>query len=133
MLLVHKVAKDIQNPPPEGYNNLPLSEKLYFQKSSLPAITHVDYSARIQTIHEDTNPRFYHLAQSFKKLTGVGVLVNTSFNVRGEPIVCTAEDAYRCFMRTEMDILVVEDYIFFKEEQPVFDEKDNWKEEFVLD
>ena len=133
MLLVQSVAKDIQNLAPTGYEKLPLAEKLYFEKSSLPAITHVDYSARIQTIHQGTNPRFYGLAQSFKKLTGVGVLVNTSFNVRGEPIVCTAEDAYRCFMRTEMDILVIEDYIFYKGEQPEFAEKDNWKEQFVLD
>jgi carbamoyltransferase len=92
-------------------------EKLYVMRSDIPAITHVDYSARVQTVHSDTNPRFHRLLETFKSLTGCGVLVNTSFNVRDEPIVCTPEDAYRCFMGTEMDMLVLENIVLCKEEQ----------------
>src|SRR5678815_1654310 len=83
-------------------------------RSDIPAVTHVDYSARIQTVHQDTNPRYYALLKEFERRTGCGVLVNTSFNVRGEPIVCSPEDAYRCFMRTEMDYLVLENLLFDK-------------------
>jgi len=108
-------------------------ELLKIQRSLLPAITHVDYSARIQTVHEDTNPRFYHLIKEFKKQTDCSVLINTSFNVRGEPIVCTPEDAYRCFMRTEMDYLVIENIVFDKKSQPSFEDQKNWQEEFALD
>lgn len=133
MLLVHPVKETRRLPLPENYNELPLREKLYHLRSNLPSITHIDFSARIQTVHHETNPRFYDLLQAFKTLTGCGVLVNTSFNVRGEPIVCTAEDAYRCFMRTDMDYLVINDYLFTKTNQPAWQEKDNWKEEFVLD
>jgi len=133
MLLVHPVAESRRNPLPEGYHAADVREKLYYLRSDLPSITHIDYSARIQTVHRDTNPRYYDLISAFKKLTGYGVVVNTSFNVRGEPIVHTPEDAYRCFMRTEMDYLVVGDYLFAKHEQPNWQEKDNWKEEFVLD
>ena len=84
-------------------------------------------------MHESTNPGYHKLISEFKKLTGCGVIINTSFNVRGEPIVCTPEDAYRCFMRTEMDSLAIADHLFLKEEQPEWVEKDNWKQEFVLD
>ena len=91
-------------------------EKLNIKRSSIPAITHVDYSARIQTVHKQTNSRYYELIQEFKKITNCPVLVNTSFNV-GEPIVCSVEDAFNCFMGTNLDILVVEDYILFKEQQ----------------
>ena len=133
MLLVHPVAENRRNPVPANYNAMDLREKLYFERSDLPSITHIDYSARIQTVHHDTNPRYYELINSFKKLTGYAVVVNTSFNVRGEPIVCTPNDAYRCFMRTEMDYLVVGNYIFDKKKQPELMEKDNWQEEFVLD
>jgi len=108
-------------------------EKLNVPRSEIPAVTHVDYSARIQTVHEETNPRFYHLLDEFEKLTGCPVSVNTSFNVRGEPIVCTPEDAYRCFMRTEMDYLVLENAILYKKDQPKWDEQSNWQEEFELD
>ena len=107
--------------------------KLKIPRSDLPAITHVDYSARVQTVTEDTNPRFHSLLTAFKAQTGCSVLVNTSFNVRGEPIVCTPTDAYRCFMRTEMDYLVIENYVLSKEEQPKWQEKDNWRETFELD
>ena len=133
MLLVHPVAQKRRTPVPANYASFPLREKLYYQRSDLPSITHIDYSARIQTVHKDTNPRYYELIDSFKKLTGYGVIVNTSFNVRGEPIVCTPDDAYRCFMRTEMDYLAVGNYLFDKRKQPEWQEKDNWKEEFVLD
>jgi carbamoyltransferase len=103
------------------------------QRSVLPAITHVDNSARIQTVDFQTNPRFYKLLQAFKAKTGYGVLVNTSFNVRGEPIVCSPKDAYTCFMRTEMDVLVLEDFILFKTDQPAFADNKNWMNEFQLD
>ncbi|GGH45529.1 carbamoyltransferase [Dyadobacter endophyticus] len=133
MLLVHPVAENRRKPVPANYGSLDLREKLYFERSDLPSITHIDYSARIQTVHKDTNPRYYDLIDAFKALTGYAVIVNTSFNVRGEPIVCTPNDAYRCFMRTEMDYLVVGNYIFDKKQQSEWLEKDNWKEEFVLD
>lgn len=108
-------------------------DKLNIPRSEIPAITHVDYSARIQTIHPETNPRFYALIEQFEQNTGCPVLVNTSFNVRGEPIVYTPEDAYRCFMRTEMDCLVLENCILLKTDQPNWEEKSNWQEEFELD
>lgn len=108
-------------------------EKLNIKRSELPAITHVDYSARVQTIHADTNPRYHQLLKSFKDKTGCSVLVNTSFNVRGEPIVCTPSDAYRCFMRTEMDYLVIENHFMEKAKQPHREKDDSWKEEFELD
>jgi len=133
MLLVHPVAESRRKPVPANYNAMDLREKLYFERSDLPSITHIDYSARIQTVHKETNPRYYELINSFKNLTGYAVVVNTSFNVRGEPIVNTPNDAYRCFMRTEMDYLVVGNYIFDKKKQPEWMEKDNWQEEFVLD
>ena len=93
-------------------------DKLNVPRSSIPAITHVDYSARLQTVHEDTNPRYYKLISKFNELTGCPIVVNTSFNVRGEPIVCTPEDAFRCFMGTGLDVLVIGDYILYKHEQP---------------
>ncbi|WP_138483356.1 carbamoyltransferase family protein [Dyadobacter bucti] len=133
MLLVHPVTAERRKVVPENYGSMDLREKLYFERSDLPSITHIDYSARIQTVHKETNSRYYELISSFKALTGYGVVVNTSFNVRGEPIVCTPNDAYRCFMRTEMDYLVVGNYIFDKKKQPEWLEKDGWKEEFVLD
>ncbi|MBN8825806.1 MULTISPECIES: carbamoyltransferase [unclassified Spirosoma] len=133
MLLVHPVAQKRRTPVPADYASFPLREKLYYQRSDLPSITHIDYSARIQTVHKDTNPRYYQLIDAFKQLTGYGVIVNTSFNVRGEPIVSTPDDAYRCFMRTEMDYLVVGNYLFDKRQQPEWQDTDNWKEEFVLD
>jgi carbamoyltransferase len=102
-------------------------------RSQIPAITHVDYSARVQTVHARTNPKFHALLESFRERTGCSVLVNTSFNVRGEPIVCTPEDAWRCFMRTEMDVLVVENFILFKDKQPAREKDDAWKDEFALD
>ncbi|HIO67260.1 MAG TPA: hypothetical protein EYN41_02900, partial [Flavobacteriales bacterium] len=120
-------------PLPEGYKELSINDKLYFNRSDIPSITHIDFSARIQTVHKDTNYKYWMLINEFEKLTGYGLIVNTSFNVRGEPIVCTPEDAYRCLMRTEMDFLVMGNYFFSKSDQPEWLEKDNWQEEFVLD
>ena len=133
MLLVAPVQEKRLNEVPENYNSLPLYERLYHLRSDVPAITHVDFSARIQSVSKKTNPRYWQLIDTFRQKTGFGVIVNTSFNVRGEPIVCTPDDAYRCFMRTEMDFLVVGDYFFVKTDQPNWDNKDNWKEEFKLD
>ena len=103
------------------------------ERSDIPAITHVDYSARIQTVDEERNPFYYRVIKAFEKLTGCGVIVNTSFNVRGEPIVCTPKEAYECFMRTNMDILVLERFILKKEEQPRFVEDEDWREKYELD
>jgi carbamoyltransferase len=108
-------------------------DKLNVKRSQIPAVTHIDYSARIQTVHADTNPRYYKLLQAFNDRTGCGVLVNTSFNVRGEPIVGSPGDAYRCFMRTEMDYLVVENFLLAKVDQPKVAQDESWKEEFALD
>lgn len=115
MLLVAPLKEHLRKPlPDETSENVSLFEKLYHLRSTIPAVTHVDFSARIHTVHKRTNKRFWMLLQAFKKLTDIGMLINTSFNVRGEPIVCTPEEAYRCFMRTEMDYLVMEDYLFYK-------------------
>jgi carbamoyltransferase len=133
MLLVQPVAESHRKSLPENYFERNLRDKLYYERSDIPAITHIDFSARIQTVHQETNPRYYDLIKAFKDITGYGLLVNTSFNVRGEPIVCTPEDAYRCFMRTEMDFLVIGNYLFDKKQQPNWANTDNWKEEFVLD
>ena len=107
--------------------------KLNVAKSDLPAITHVDYSARIQTVEGASHPRFHKLLSAFKQKTGCSVLVNTSFNVRGEPIVGTPADAYACFMRTDMDALVVGDVVMLKEEQPKWQEREDWLTKFELD
>ncbi len=133
MLLVAPVQEKRMAPLPGNYFELPLMDRLYIQRSDMPAITHIDFSARVQSVHKETNPRYWTLLKKMEERTGYGVVVNTSFNVRGEPIVCTPEDAYRCFMRTEMDFLVVGDYLFEKTAQPEWDKKDNWKEEFLLD
>ncbi len=133
MLIVAPVATPHQTPMTESQKQLFGIEKLNIARSTLPAVTHVDYSARVQTVHKETNPKFYELLQAFKNRTGCGVLVNTSFNVRGEPIVCTTEDAYRCFMRTEMDYLVVENFLLSKQAQPSIRQDLSWQKEFELD
>ncbi|MBL7777615.1 MAG: carbamoyltransferase [Chitinophagales bacterium] len=133
MLIVAPVKKLHRKTVPDSYHQLPMMERLYTLRSDLPAITHVDFSARVQTIHPETNPRYYQLLKSFKQLTGYGLLVNTSFNVRGEPPVCTPDDAYKCFMRTEMDYLVLGNYVLTKSEQPNWQESSDWKKEFTLD
>ena len=133
MLLVADVREDKRVPMTSEQEKLFGIEKLNLPRSTIPAVTHVDYSARIQTVHQDSNPRFYDLLTSFYELTGCPVLINTSFNVRGEPIVNTPEDAYRCFMRTEMDYLVMENVILKKSDQPAWQEKTDWREEFEPD
>ena len=133
MLLVAPVSENLRIPMTEEQQQLFGIEKLNIKRSELPAITHVDYSARVQTVHKETNPRYHRLLQSFNERTGCGVLVNTSFNVRGEPIVCTPDDSYRCFMRTEMDYLVIENFLLDKRDQPAWQETRNWQEEFELD
>ena len=133
MLLVADVRKEHRNNIPANYYELPLRERLYINRSKVPAITHIDFSARIQSVNKETNPRYWTLINKFKEKTGYGLIVNTSFNVRGEPIVCTPLDAYRCFMRTEMDYLVMGNYLFDKKEQPEWDKNDNWQVDFVLD
>ena len=127
MLLVQDVKEEHRKNLPENYHSMPLREKLAYERSTFPAITHIDFSARIQTVHKETNPRYWNLLNAFKEKTGVGMVVNTSFNVRGEPIVCTPRDAYSCFMNTEMDYLVIGDYVFAKEEQP------EWKKEITFE
>ncbi len=133
MLLVAPVRENRRTKPPADYNSLPMYERLYHLRSDLPAITHVDYSARIQTVHRETNPRYWQLITAFKALTGCSLVVNTSFNVRGEPIVCSPEDAYQCFMRTEMDYLVIGNYLFGKAEQPKWREGGDWRDTYELD
>jgi carbamoyltransferase len=133
MLLVTPIREEKKFPLPEGYEEKGLYERLYFPRSDLPAITHIDYSARIQSVSQETNPRYWHLIQEFKKLTGYGVIVNTSFNVRGEPVVCAPEEAYQCFMRTEMDYLVLGNYLLDKKDQPKLVESEDWQAQFKLD
>ena len=133
MLLVAPVQDEIRTTLTEEQKALWGIESLNVPRSSIPAVTHVDYSARIQTVHLETNPRYYRLLQAFEAKTGCGVIVNTSFNVRGEPIVCTPEDAYRCFMRTEMDVLVLENCVLQKSEQGEWTEEGDWRTEFELD
>ena len=133
MLLVAPVTPHQRSPVPEDYPMLPMYERLYFQRSKIPAVTHVDFSARIQTVSKETNPRYWELIRTFQKHEKCGLLVNTSFNVRGEPIVCTPEDAYRCFMNTEMDCLVMDDYVFIKSEQPECAIEENWIDNFEKD
>jgi carbamoyltransferase len=108
-------------------------DKLNVPRSDIPAVTHVDYSARVQTINRMDHPRYYRLIEEFKRLTGYGVIINTSFNVRGEPIVCTPQDAYLCFMRTEMDVLILEDIVLYKEEQPPLKDDVDWRKLYELD
>jgi carbamoyltransferase len=133
MLLVADVVKERRAKLPENYNEQPLMDRLYLLRSDVPAITHIDFSARIQTVHEETNERYWKLIKKFKDKTGYGVIVNTSFNVRGEPIVSSPEHAYKCFMRTEMDYLVMSNYLYKKTDQPNWQDKENWREKFKLD
>jgi carbamoyltransferase len=131
MLLTGRVSESLLKPLPDNYDKMDMYEKLYVPRSELPAITHVDFSARVQSVDGIHNPRYHKLLSAFKKITGVGCLVNTSFNVRGEPIVCTPDDAYLCFMQTEMDYMVLGNYFFAKEDQPILDEK--YHKKFTLD
>jgi carbamoyltransferase len=133
MLLVADVVEKRRVPKRGDERELPLLEWVNRPRSDVPAITHVDYSARIQTVSREDSPRYHAILTEFERLTGYGVIVNTSFNVRGEPIVCTPEDAYRCFLRTEMDYLVLGPFLLDKKAQPVLEEKGDWRKEFQLD
>jgi carbamoyltransferase len=133
MLLVADVRRDQRLPVPPEAEALWGIEKLNVPRSRVPAITHVDYSARIQTVRRETNPLYYDIIDAFHRMTGCPVIVNTSFNVRGEPMVCSPEDAYRCFMRTDMDLLVLENFLLEKVLQPKSTEDESWKTEFALD
>jgi carbamoyltransferase len=132
MLLVAYVRKSRRLPQPSG-DGRALMERLKNKRSDVPAVTHLDYSARIQSVNRNDKPDYYDVIAAFEELTGCSVIVNTSFNVRGEPIICSHEDAYRCFMRTEMDVLVMEDFILYKNEQPVWKEGEGWRDELDLD
>ena len=132
MLLVSDVKKEIQIPMSEHDKNLFGIDKLNIKRSSIPAVTHVDYSARIQTVNEEMNPKYNKLLKKFKQITNCPILVNTSFNIRGEPIVCDIKDAYRCFMGTNLDILVCENFILYKEDQ-IPKKSENYKDQFLLD
>jgi len=133
MLLVAGIAASHRLEMPATARALWGIDKLNVPRSDIPAVTHVDYSARIQTVRQETNPLFHDIIKSFFRRTGCPVIVNTSFNVRGEPIVCSLDDAYRCFMRTDLDVLVLEQYVLLKTDQAAIAESDEWRREFVLD
>jgi carbamoyltransferase len=133
MLLVTPVVESRRRRMDESEEELFGIEKLNKIRSDIPAVTHIDNSARVQTVRAEDNAAYHALIKAFKKCTGYGVIINTSFNVRGEPIVCTPEEAYLCFMRTEMDALVIEGILFDKEEQPSLIEDVDWRELYALD
>jgi carbamoyltransferase len=133
MLFVAPVTEKYRMDLPEGYLNLSMMERLRTKRSKLQPVTHVDFSARIQSVSKQSNPRYWELIQAFKKKSGIGMVVNTSFNVRGEPIVCTPDDAFRCFMSTDMDFLVIENYVFTKTEQIDYENKEKWRIAFAKD
>jgi carbamoyltransferase len=133
MLLVAPVRKERRIEMTEQEQGLWGIEQLHVPRSDVPSITHIDYSARVQTVSRETNPDYYDLIKMFEDDTGYGIVINTSFNVRGEPIVCTPEDAYRCFMRTEMDYLVLGSHLLAKSDQPPWQEEGDWRDEFQLD
>lgn len=133
MLFTFPIKEEHRKQLPSHYNQLSIWDKLYLDRGTLPAITHVDFSARVQTVHQHTNPKFHQLIIDYKCITGTPLLVNTSFNVRGEPIVCTPEDAYRCFMSTDMDYLVINNFVFCKEDQPDWQKKEKWQSNFGKD
>ncbi|WP_300662288.1 carbamoyltransferase [Fluviicola sp.] len=133
MLVVAPVKESRRVKLPENYADLPLWDRLYQQRSDLQSITHLDFSARVQSVYKETNPRYHGLIQEFKNQTSYGLVVNTSFNVRGEPIVCTPYDAFRCFMSTEMDYLVIGDFVYTKTEQTDWENKEKWMVKFKMD
>ena len=132
MLLVTQVRKEKCLPQPKN-DTMDMWERLKTKRSEIPAVTHLDYSARIQTVGREEKPDYHGVISAFEHLTGCPVIVNTSFNVRGEPIVCSIEDAYRCFMRTQMDVLVMEDCMLLKTEQPLWIEEESWRDELIPD
>lgn len=133
MLIVSPVKESRRKNLPDNFHSMDLWDKLYYERSDVQSITHLDFSARIQSVHKETNPRYWNLIDAFKKQTGYALVVNTSFNVRGEPIVCTPHDAFRCFMSTEMDCLVINDYVFEKTQQLDWENKEKWMVQFKKD
>ena len=133
MLIVAPVAQHRRSKDHADMSKLFGIDKLNVVRSEIPAVTHVDFSARVQTVHQETNPEFHSLLSVFKQRHGCSVLLNTSFNVRGEPPVCTPEEAYTCFMRTDMDYLVIGSLLLSKSEQPAFEHDSDWQKEFALD
>jgi carbamoyltransferase len=133
MLIVSPVKASRRKQLPGNYFDMDLWDRLYHERSDIQSVTHLDFSARIQTVHKETNPRYHALISAFERQTGYGLVVNTSFNVRGEPIVCTPYDSYRCFMSTEMDYLVVGDFVYCKTDQPDWQNKDKWMVKFKMD
>jgi carbamoyltransferase len=133
MLLVAPVRGEMRIPMTAEEESLFGIAKLNVPRSGVPAVTHVDYSARVQTVDRETAPRYHELIDTFRRKTGCGVVINTSFNVRGEPIVCTPEDAFTCFMRTEMDYLVLGSFLLDKKEQKAWKEDGDWRKKFELD
>ncbi|NQY08625.1 MAG: hypothetical protein HRT71_03820 [Flavobacteriales bacterium] len=133
MLLVAPVKASRRKELPSNFNDLGLWERLYIERSDIQSVTHLDFSARVQSVHKETNERYWKLINEFKAQTGYALVVNTSFNVRGEPIVCTPYDAYRCFMSTEMDYLVINDYVYCKKEQPDWENREKWMVKFKTD
>jgi carbamoyltransferase len=133
MLIVSPVKETHRAVLPQNFHDMPLWDKLYYKRSTVQSITHLDFSARIQTVHKETNPRYWGLINAFKQQTGFGLVVNTSFNVRGEPIVCEPFDAYRCFMSTEMDYLVINDFVYAKTDQPDHENREKWEVKFRMD
>lgn len=134
MVLVGHVRENRRESLPDNYHDLPLKKKLKIRRSDIPAVTHLDFTARFQTVHPETNPRYHRLLESFKDRTGYGVLVNTSFNLRGEPIVRTPMEAYRCFMRSKMDYLIIENFVFDRSNQPEWPEtREEWRAQIDLD
>ena len=133
MLIVSPVLEKRRATLPDKFHDMPLWDKLYYQRSDVQSITHLDFSARIQTVHKETNPRYWSLIDAFKQQTGYSLVVNTSFNVRGEPIVCEPMDAFRCFMSTEMDYLVINDFVYVKTEQLDHDNREKWQTKFKMD
>jgi len=133
MLLVASVNEKRRKLLPNNFYDLPLWERLYHERSDIQSITHLDFSARVQTVHKDINPRYWGLINEFKNQTGYGLVVNTSFNVRGEPIVCSPYDAFRCFMSTEMDYLVINDFVYCKTEQLEWENREKWRINFKMD
>jgi carbamoyltransferase len=133
MLRTVAIKRKLREKLPTNYYELPLRERLAVKKSPFPAITHLDFSARVQLVYRQTNPRFWLLRDYFRQQTDCPMLINTSFNVRGEPIVCTPEEAYKCFMATEMDYLVINNFLYKKEEQPNWEDRTRWLTQFKQD
>ena len=132
MLLVVPIIDERRISLPDDYKKSEMFQRLYFLRSDLPGITHVDYSARFQSVNKYTNPKYWQLINAFKQRTGISVIINTSFNVRGEPIVCTPEDAYICFMRTEMDYLIINNFIFDKLKQKPLISDDSCRKKYTF-